>query len=243
MPYCSAYTADKIIGLSLACNIAGFTHRRIRDTFLEHKDDRPPSSSCIVQVLKRWRAGENPRGVEPLTQKLTHEHWLVLKAELDIEPRLFVREQIALLFQKARVVHSRYAVLLALQTHDYTWKTLSYSAKQKSAEEKASHLAALGDTTNFDPECALFIDESNCREDFPREQGWGPKGEELTVARVFGRDVSHSLLAACNVNGFVRGACALLNTQYTAVDADRFLFWVSTCTCVRACFACFSSST
>ena len=136
MPYCSAYTADKIIGLSLACNIAGFTHRRIRDTFLEHKDDRPPSSSCIVQVLKRWRAGENPRGVGPLTQKLTHEHWLVLKAELDIEPRLFVREQIALLFQKARVVYSRYAVLLALQTHDYTWKTLSHRAKQKSTEKK-----------------------------------------------------------------------------------------------------------
>ena len=53
MPCCSAYTADKIIGLSLA----GFTHRRIRDTFPEHKDDRPPFSSCMVQVLKRWRAG------------------------------------------------------------------------------------------------------------------------------------------------------------------------------------------
>ena len=89
---------------------------------------------------------------------MSHAHWRLLQAELDRNPRLIVQEQITFLNDRTETLYTEAAIFLCLKTHRYTWKHLSYRARQKEHGVRQDYLFAMNDRLNFDPELCVFID-------------------------------------------------------------------------------------
>jgi hypothetical protein len=231
MPQLSYQVAWKIVGLHQAF---GWGKRLIRRRF--HEDgELAPCGSAVLHCLNRWRAGEDPRGTVRTPDRVSPAHWLILQRALDEQPAYTVEEQIELLRRRTHKVYERSAVVRCLREHNYTWKKLTFAARQKDLFIRRDYIRLISDLLLIDPELAAFLDESHFQPEMPRLYGWGPKGRPITVYRIFGGDHAYSLLAATNVNGFIRPACLLVDTAYTAVDGDCMEKWVSASVCYRRC--------
>jgi len=226
MPQLAQDVADKIVALR---GVYGWGAGRIRRQFQADQHAAPPSEKAILLCLRRWRNGKDPRGGKRGPTRLTHQHWKLLKAELDRNPRLIVEEQIAFLDDRTSARYTKPAIFLCLRTHKYTWKHLSYRARQKEFGVRQDYLFATKDTQNFDPELCVFIDEAHFNKQVDRVYGWGPEGVELGVSRLFGDKHSYSLLAACSTAGFIQPASVLLDSSEMGINANRVEAWARTC--------------
>jgi len=88
------------------------------------------------------------------------------------------------------------------------------------------------------PNMFCFVDETaKDRNAARRRRSWGPRGEDNDVSKLFNPlgAVRYTMLAAADINGFVRGAIDVVQREHGVDDADptrgtidteRFLEWV-----------------
>jgi hypothetical protein len=213
-------------------------------------------NGCPVKVPRRtiqmWWKHFKDYGEAPATTKkhrirsrkklVLREHVLILKGILDDNPRLYLDEcQDAL----DRITGTRYSIRsidLVLKRPPcrggigYTRQVLEKRAMQASEAEQYLYRCCLSMVPR--PEQLVFIDESHkSRHDGRRRYGYGRKGRATTCRFLFQNSLknNYTLIAACDINGFVKAACRIVWAKHSdtdneptrgSVDSLRFLQWV-----------------
>ena len=113
----------------------------------------------------------------------------------------------------------------ALQKHGMTRKRLEYVAKQRILAERARCRLTLQRMAEAGMmEDVIIIDEVHQADyDRQRRRGWSPRGTPAIVHEYLNTDgTSRSGLCACNVDGFIIGACAVVEG---GVDDEKLMDW------------------
>ena len=104
----------------------------------------------------------------------------------------------------------------------YSSKVLTRIAIQRDEHERLRFLLAV---RQIPVENLVFIDEvhkndATCR----RNRGWALRGKRARIRAAFDKGTKYSVLAACNVDGFILDACHSIPTR--GVDASTVREWV-----------------
>ena len=170
----------------------------------------------------------------------------MLKSIVDADPDLYLDE-----IQSEMVFAGRRCYSLS-----YIWKKLTSNAIQYSLrraieiaterdEEERSRYLSARKTALKRPDMALFIDETfKDRNAARRKRKWGRRGRRrqyrAPLSFAGSHDQRYSVLAACDINGFVIEACERVGAKtspsdtdetHGTIDADRFELWVENFLC------------
>lgn len=122
---------------------------------------------------------------------------------------------------------------------NYSLQVATETAFQMNEEDRAQYLEAV-EAAAFNPEMLLYLDESQKdRNSARRRRWWARRGRTPFRTAYFegNRGVRYSLIAACDVNGFIKETCDIvrrgrshdeeeMDPTIGTVDQDRFELWV-----------------
>jgi len=163
-----------------------------------------------------------------------------LKNIIDYKPWLFLDEIVE---QLARIKHHWWDPSLVwkklVDECDYSLQVVTDKAIEINDQERATYLEAV-EAAAFRPDMLLYLDESHKdRNSARRRRWWSRRGRTpFRRARFEGdRSIRYSLLAACDVNGFIVESCDIvqrgrsrdeeeLDPTIGTVDQERFEMWV-----------------
>ena len=189
------------------------------------------------EETKRWQLQRGLYRKKRIT-RMRPRRVQMLKSIVDAQPELYLDEMQEKLF-------TRYGELYALSTLSRTLRcTLRYSlrviqekAAQRDAEERAAfQLMARDLVPNAD--MWIYIDETHKgRNEARRRKAWAPRGRNNDISVHFCPDGArrYTMLAAADIDGFVLGACDVVEREHGdadtnefrgTVDTERFLMWV-----------------
>ena len=173
-----------------------------------------------------YRRGFTPDMKQHLFDIVSSKPWLYLD---EFQSELLLRTD------KKLSTSSIYKVLKN-EMH-WTLQRAEVAARERNELDRAEHQAVLREVTN-DPKQFVFVDESSKDKDTSlRRRLWRPVNSNGPIARYFNDWTQHSytLIAACDINGFIPEACELVRRKRNAQDADeeagtidgnRFVDWV-----------------
>ena len=164
---------------------------------------------------------------------------IALKCIVDQNPSNYLDEFQALLYLKTGKLFSYKTISAKIKAElKYSLKQISEKALQQSYVERENYLRGRRFAVGDRPEMCVFIDETHKSSNASRRRKcWGPKGNVSVAFTPFGPIVDRrfTLLAACDVNGFIVEACELVERERNrhdddpfrgTIDTERFEHWV-----------------
>jgi hypothetical protein len=150
-------------------------------------------------------------------------------AMLDMDPTLYLGEVKGKLLKEHGVRVSASTICRGIHAPlrdgglGLTLQVLERRAMQRCAQERMDWIRRinLGD---FEHKNVLVIDESNVGQNMSRRRrGYGSRGHKVRSYEMFGRAQNGTLMAACNCNGFIPGACEFIEG---GMDTERMVQYV-----------------
>ena len=174
------------------------------------------------------------RGVRTTKAKdFTGVHEQILLRLIRENPQLYLDElQDAMLVETGKVWHTA-TIWRKLHKLGFSLQFAVFRAKQQSQVEVDAYGIRLLERVQH-PRQLIYIDETARGANASRRRrAWAPKGTSPVIDAPFERDFDKrfTLIAACNWNGFVRGACQVverekgkedMNPERGTVDTERF---------------------
>lgn len=215
------------VEVSLKKGISHSTIRNWKTFYLQY--GRSPAAA------RREKKKLGPRvNNRPFTPELKHELSIIVSHK----PWLYLDEFQAQLLARTGTKVSTSAIYKVL-TEELGWslQAAEVAARERNEVDRAEHQAVLHEVTD-DPSQFVFVDESaKDKNTALRRRLWRPINCNAPINRYFADWVDHSytLLAACDINGFIPEACELVRRKRNAqdeddeagtIDANRFMSWV-----------------
>ena len=203
-----------------------------RDVFTLSDGAQIYSLRHVQRLIKEFKVTFSPRPPSRSRRrpaKLRAEEVAWLKDIVDGDPSLYLdeiqhalREEHGCIVSCSTICRTIHKPVL-LGGLGYSLQVLEVHARQRVYFERLEFLQRMR-LWNFEPHMILNIDESSVGENHARRRrGWGQVGKKLLDMQGFGRGRNGTLLAACDVNGFVLPMCDFWEGN---MDADRFCLWL-----------------
>jgi hypothetical protein len=237
--------------------IGGGNHPNLRKHCKEAADLYLPNKSKAHQMCRRWvmhylQYGETP--VETAKWKKTtlrggeRRHWTAhdttkLKAIIGRNLGLYLDELVKKLEAQTKARWASSTIWKKLREElGYSLQHVAEKALEQDNEDRLSYQIALESAVDR-PEQLVYIDESQIgRNAARRNRWWSPRGRTPQRLTRFDFEVKrqYTLIAACDVNGFIHEACDIVlrgnnaqeeinNPLIGTVGTERVELWVERC--------------
>ena len=141
---------------------------------------------------------------------------------MDKHPEFYLDEFVEELFSRTGVLYHPMTIWRVLKKKlGYSLKVYSSIAKQRCERERTKYRSAIRRLVKH-PEQSIFLDEAaKNKKASRRNKAWGRIGENLELEQWFRDESNYTLIAACNIKGFIPSACYLKSRKKEKETATR----------------------
>ena len=194
----------------------------------------------VPAAIRKWRRNKYRRRYASLSSRggWTPEKTMILQGIVDENPQFYLDEiQDEFQYQTGETHSTSYLWKKLILEVGYSLQVATDKATQQEREQVQEYLdelgLLLGDTSQL-----VFVDESaKDRNSSRRRRSWSKKGQTPFQPAYLAQSSSnrYTLIAACDVNGFIVEACETVLRERGAadrdptrgtVDGERFKLWV-----------------
>lgn len=211
--------------LSLERAIPVSTMRRWYNHFLLYGETMPET--------KLWEQKGFIRR-ETRANQWTAEHSRSLNSLVRDEPWLFLDEIRDKMLAITGRLWSPSFLWQCMNKLNLSLQVVTYIARQRDEDERRQYKSAL-ETLVLNARQCVFLDETaKDRSASRRRRFWSPRGTTPTATATFqgSHGKRYSMLAACDVEGFILDACEVVERDGSAgstVDTEIFTLWLGNC--------------
>jgi transposase len=205
------------------------------------------------RTIRRWfnhflKYGETPEQTRRFRKKFsvrysrsfTAEDTEALMCLVDSAPELYLDEiQDVLRIERGKAFRPT-SIWREIHRNGYSLQVATNRASQRDADERRQYQQVLHAIVES-PDQLVFIDETHkSRNEARRRRHWSPRGRTpfRDVAFQGSHDPRYTMIAACDVNGFILESCDVIERERGrsdkdetrgTVDRERFELWVEEC--------------
>ena len=195
-------TVEAIKSCSRCYNIAKSNLWRWWKIYDEFGENHIHLNARMKQLRKRYVVAR---------RQISEQHIYEFKRIVDDHPEYYLDEFV---LQLARLTGIYYhpSTISRILTRDfgYSLQVLQEKAIQRNEVLRAAYKDALKNLlrTDCNPRMVVFIDETHKdKNSSRRRRGWGRRNKGLFVDRWFREEVRYTLIASCDIDGFISEAC------------------------------------